>query len=343
MQRSESGVEQKKDAGNNVSEDQGGLENVQTAEQQTAEQLFMAIDPLLEKKLKIAVSVLNSTITDPTLDDVFAITKTYDANVALEKLESAIKSKNMATVLYEIEWPLIPILEQMKEVGIKIDVDFLKNLGREYHKKLRELETKIWKESGQEFNINSPKQMGEILFDKMGLGGKNIKKTAGGAKSTKESELEKMKGTHPIIDLILEYRELAKLLGTYIDVLPTLVDNKNRIHPDFIQMGASTGRMATQNPGVQNIPIKTELGRAVREAFISEDGYTLVSFDYSQIELRVAAILSGDEKLIDIFKNGIDVHTGVAAQVFGVAEKDGIFDVFAQPLYLCKLIACCGG
>jgi DNA polymerase-1 len=322
MQRSESGVEQKKDAGNNVSEDQGGLENVQTAEQQTAEQLFMAIDPLLEKKLKIAVSVLNSTITDPTLDDVFAITKTYDANVALEKLESAIKSKNMATVLYEIEWPLIPILEQMKEVGIKIDVDFLKNLGREYHKKLRELETKIWKESGQEFNINSPKQMGEILFDKMGLGGKNIKKTAGGAKSTKESELEKMKGTHPIIDLILEYRELAKLLGTYIDVLPTLVDNKNRIHPDFIQMGASTGRMATQNPGVQNIPIKTELGRAVREAFISEDGYTLVSFDYSQIELRVAAILSGDEKLIDIFKNGIDVHTGVAAQVFGVAEKD---------------------
>lgn len=286
------------------------------------EQLFAAIDPILEKKLKIAVSVLNSTITDPTLDDVFAITKTYDPDVALEKLESAIKAKNMGKILYEIEWPLIPILEQMKEVGIKIDVDFLKNLGREYHKKLRELETKIWKESGQEFNINSPKQMGEILFDKMGLGGKNIKKTAGGAKSTKESELEKMKGTHPIIDLILEYRELAKLLGTYIDVLPTLVDEKNRIHPDFIQMGASTGRMATQNPGVQNIPIKTELGRAVREAFISEDGYTLVSFDYSQIELRVAAILSGDEKLIEIFKNGIDVHTGVAAQVFGVQEKD---------------------
>ena len=322
MQRSTNGGEQKKDLTNNASEEQEGLENVQTTEQQTAEQLFTAIDPLLEKKLKIAVSVLNSTITDPTLDDVFAITKTYDANVALEKLESAIKAKNMDKILYEIEWPLIPILEQMKEVGIKIDVNFLKNLGREYHKKLRELETKIWKESGQEFNINSPKQMGEILFDKLGLGGKNIKKTAGGAKSTKESELEKMKGTHPIIDFILEYRELAKLLGTYIDVLPTLVDEKNRIHPDFIQMGASTGRMATQNPGVQNIPIKTELGRAVREAFISEDGYTLVSFDYSQIELRVAAILSGDEKLIDIFKNGIDVHTGVAAQVFGVAEKD---------------------
>ncbi|MDQ5912277.1 MAG: polymerase [Patescibacteria group bacterium] len=322
IQRSTNGGEQKSNVVNNGSEEQEGLENAQTAEHQTAEQLFIAIDPLLEKKLKIAVSVLNSTITDPTLDDVFAITKTYDANVALEKLESAIKAKNMDRILYEIEWPLIPILEQMKEVGIKIDVDFLKNLGREYHKKLRELETKIWKESGQEFNINSPKQMGEILFDKMGLGGKNIKKTAGGAKSTKESELEKMKGTHPIIDLILEYRELAKLLGTYIDVLPTLVDEKNRIHPDFIQMGASTGRMATQNPGVQNIPIKTELGRAVREAFISEDGYTLVSFDYSQIELRVAAILSGDEKLIDIFKNGIDVHTGVAAQVFGVAEKD---------------------
>jgi len=322
VQRSANGGEQKKDLANNGSEEQEGEDGAQPVEQQTAEQLFTAIDPLLEKKLKIAVSVLNSTITDPTLDDVFAITKTYDANVALEKLESAIKAKNMDKILYEIEWPLIPILERMKEVGIKIDVDFLKNLGREYHKKLRELESKIWKESGQEFNINSPKQMGEILFDKMGLGGKNIKKTAGGAKSTKESELEKMKGTHPIIDLILEYRELAKLLGTYIDVLPTLVDEKNRIHPDFIQMGASTGRMATQNPGVQNIPIKTELGRAVREAFISEDGYTLVSFDYSQVELRVAAILSGDEKLIDIFKNGIDVHTGVAAQVSGVAEKD---------------------
>lgn len=322
MQRSANGGEQKKDAMNNVNEKHESEDGAQPIEHQTAEQLFTAIDPLLEKKLKIAVSVLNSTITDPTLDDVFAITKTYDANVALEKLESAIKAKNMDKILYEIEWPLIPILEQMKEVGIKIDVDFLKNLGREYHKKLRELESKIWKESGQEFNINSPKQMGEILFDKMGLGGKNIKKTAGGAKSTKESELEKMRGTHSIIDLILEYRELAKLLGTYIDVLPTLVDEKNRIHPDFIQMGASTGRMATQNPGVQNIPIKTELGRAVREAFISEDGYTLVSFDYSQVELRVAAILSGDEKLIEIFKNGIDVHTGVAAQVFGVAEKD---------------------
>lgn len=317
MQRTANGGEQKKDTVNNAPEEQEGEDGTQPVEQ-----LFVSIDPTLEKKLKIAVSVLNSTITDPTLDDVFAITKTYDANVALEKLESAIKAKNMDKILYEIEWPLIPILEQMKEVGIKIDVDFLKNLGREYHKKLRELESKIWKESGQEFNINSPKQMGEILFDKMGLGGKNIKKTAGGAKSTKESELEKMKGTHPIIDLILEYRELAKLLGTYIDVLPTLVDEKNRIHPDFIQMGASTGRMATQNPGVQNIPIKTELGRAVREAFISEDGYTLVSFDYSQIELRVAAILSGDEKLIEIFKNGIDIHTGVAAQVFGVEEKD---------------------
>ncbi|MCF7865776.1 MAG: hypothetical protein K9M11_04745 [Candidatus Pacebacteria bacterium] len=290
--------------------------------QSEPEQLFATVDPVLEKKLKIAVSVLNSTITDPTLDDVFAITKTYDPNVALEKLESAIKAKNMDKILYEIEWPLIPVLEKMKEVGVKLDVDFLKNLGREYHKKLRELETKIWKESDQEFNINSPKQMGEILFDKMGLGGKNIKKTAGGAKSTKESELEKMKGTHPIIDMILEYRELAKLLGTYIDVLPGLVDSKNRIHPDFIQMGASTGRMATTNPSVQNIPIKTELGRAIREAFISEDGYTLVSFDYSQVELRVAAILSGDEKLIDIFKKGIDVHTGVAAQVFGVEEKD---------------------
>jgi len=293
-----------------------------TSDAGSAGPLFTPIDPLEEKRLKVALSVLNSTITDPTLDDVYAVTKTYDPKEAEKMLTDEIKSKALDKVLFDIEWPIIPIVDEMERIGTKIDVDFLKGLGREYHKKLSDIEKKIWAEAGTEFNVSSPKQLSEILFVKLGLGAKNIKKTSTGVKSTKESELEKMKGLHPVVDMILEYRELSKLLTTYIDVLPGLADASGRIHPHFLQMGAATGRMSSQNPSIQNIPIKTELGRAIRNAFISEDGYTLVSFDYSQIELRIAAVMSGDGKLIDIFKRGTDVHAGVAAQVFKVPEAE---------------------
>lgn len=280
------------------------------------------IDPVQAEKLKIAVHILNSNITDPTLDDVWAVSRTEDPAVAEQRLIEEVHARKLDKVLFDIEWPLIPIVEEMSKVGIKIDIQFLKDLGRQYHKKLSDLEKNIWKSTGHEFNINSPKQMSEVLFDKLNLGGKKIKKTAGGVKSTKESELEKMKDEHPAISMILEYRELAKLLGTYIDVLPTLADKEDRIHARFILTGAATGRMASQNPGLQNIPIKTELGRVIRKAFISENGFTLIAFDYSQVELRIAAFMSGDEKLIEIFKSGTDVHTGVASRVFKVAEKD---------------------
>jgi DNA polymerase-1 len=145
-----------------------------------------------------------------------------------------------------------------------------------------------------------------------------MKKTAGGARSTKESELAKLMEAHPIVPLILEHRELAKLLSTYIDSIPKLVDPNSRLHTRFLQVGAATGRMASINPNLQNIPIKTELGRAIRNAFVAEKGYCFASFDYSQFELRIAAFLSGDEKLIGIFKDGLDVHSAVSAQVFGV-------------------------
>ncbi len=283
---------------------------------------YKDVDPELLKKMKVAVSVLNSNISDPTTEDVYDLAKTENAVEAFEILKNMAKDKGMQVVLEQIELPLIEVVETMEKNGVKINVDFLKNLSREYHKKISTLEKKIWELAGEEFNVASPKQLGEILFTKLALGGKNIKKTASGARSTKESELEKMRDTHPIIGLVLEHRELAKLLGTYIDPLPTLVDSKSRIHPHFLQIGAATGRMATVNPSIQNIPIKTEQGRAIREAFVCEDGYTLASFDYSQVELRIAAILSGDEKLMEIFKTGVDVHTGVAAEVFGVAEKD---------------------
>jgi DNA polymerase-1 len=161
-----------------------------------------------------------------------------------------------------------------------------------------------------------------VLYVKMGLKVKNQKKTGTGALSTKESELEKLKDESPIAGLILEYRELAKLLGTYIDTIPKLVDGNNRLHPEWLQTGSATGRMASQNPGVQNIPNRTDLGREIRKAFIAEKGYKIVTFDYSQIELRIAAFLSGDRKLIEIFKSGLDVHNAVASEVFGVSQEE---------------------
>ncbi len=161
-----------------------------------------------------------------------------------------------------------------------------------------------------------------MLFDDLGLKAKGQKKTAGGQRSTRESELEKIRDLHPIVDAILEYRQIQKLLSTYIDSIPLLIADDGRLHAEFLQTGTTTGRMASQNPNLQNIPIRSERGRAIRDAFIAEKGCMLLGFDYSQIELRLAAILSGDEILCDIFRSGRDVHTEVAARVFGVdADK----------------------
>ncbi len=262
--------------------------------------------------------VVDSSKTTPTLEDALSYTRTNTLSDARKALEKIIKDQDLSFVLDKIERPLIPIIKEMKEVGIKIDADFLDDLSKKYHRELNSLEKKIWKITGEEFNIASPKQLGEMLFVKMGIKTKGQKKTATGGFSTKESELEKLKDEYPIASLVLDYRELAKLLGTYIDTIPKLLDKNERLHPEFLQAGSATGRMASQNPGVQNIPIKTELGREIRKAFIAEKGYKIVSFDYSQIELRIAAFLSGDKKLIEIFKKGEDVHTAVACEVFGV-------------------------
>ncbi len=266
--------------------------------------------------------VVDSNKTNPDLDDILSYTHKNSLKEAREVLEKMIKDQNLSFVMDEIERPLIPITAKMKEIGIKIDVERLKVLSKKYHAELDLLEKKIWKIVGVEFNISSPKQLGEMLFVKMGLKTKNQKKNASGGFSTKESELEKLREEHPIAGFILEYRELSKLLGTYIDTIPTLVDGNNRIHPQFLQAGSATGRMASQNPGVQNIPVKTDLGREIRKSFIAEKGYKIVSFDYSQMELRIAAFLSGDKKLIEIFKKGQDVHTAVACEVFGVKPEE---------------------
>lgn len=282
-----------------------------------------SFDPTVFKKAQIALWVLDSNYTNPSIEDIQTHTKTNDLKKSLVLLEQHIEEKNLSDVYKKIELPLTEVIERMSRWGIKVDEIYLKKLAKKYHDELDSLEKKIHVTAGEEFNINSPRQLGSILFEKLQLKAKNQKKTAGGALSTRESELEKLKDEHAIIADILLYRELQKLLSTYIDVIPGLIDQDDkRLHTTFIQTGSTTGRMASHNPNLQNIPIKTELGRAIRSAFIAEDGYELAEFDYSQIELRVAAFLSKDKKLIDIFKSGRDVHTEVAARVFKVPSED---------------------
>jgi DNA polymerase-1 len=284
------------------------------------------ISPEELNPITLAVSVLDSNIAKPTLEDIYRIGRANKFEEASKNILEQIKEKKLEFIYEQVELPLMPVLRAMEKRGVKIDKAFLKKLSTEYHTELDKIAARIYEAAGEEFNIASPKQLGEVLFDKLGLVVKNQKKTAGGARSTKESELEKMKDLHPIINDIMSYRELAKLLGTYIDALPEALDSEDRVHTTFIQMGAATGRLATQNPGLQNIPIKTELGRAIRKGFVASEGMKLVSFDYSQIELRIAAFLSGDPGLTEIFMDGRDVHTEVAARVFHKAAEDVSYD-----------------
>ena len=268
------------------------------------------------------ISLVDSAENRASTEDILQFTKATTFKEAKEKLLKDLAKKELMVVFEDIEKPLMPIVKKMEERGVRIDVPYLKSLSKEYHAELKKIEKKIWEHAGGEFNINSPKQLGEILFNKLGLKLARQKKTGGGALSTKESELQKMKELHPIISLILDYRELSKLLGTYIDTLPGMVDSKSRLHTTFLQSGTTTGRMSSRDPNLQNIPNKSDLGRKIREAFVAEKGYLLVAFDYSQIELRIAAFLSHDKELISIFKKGEDVHTAVAAAVFNVALSE---------------------
>ncbi len=278
------------------------------------------------KKAGIALWLLDSSIIDPQESDVIEYGRrkhqTNNFFDAAKKILEDLKKENLWKVYEEIELPLIPIIEEMGKSGVLIDQKYLNELSQKYNKKLKDLEKEIWKLCGVEFNLNSPKQLSEVLFMTLGLKLKNGKKTAGGVASTKESELEKMKDMHPSIPLILEYREFAKLVGTYVDAIPKLIASDGRLHAKFIQTGSATGRFSSKDPNLQNIPIKTEAGYAIRRAFIADKGRKLLVFDYSQIQLRIAAFLSGDEKLIEIFKAGEDIHTAVASQVFKVPLKD---------------------
>ncbi|MGO4904644.1 DNA polymerase I [Flavobacterium sp. W20_MBD1_R3] len=224
----------------------------------------------------------------------------------------------------EIEIPLVTVLADMEKEGIRVDVDFLRSLSKTLDDDIKILETKIYETAGEKFNLASPKQLGDILFDKLKIGGAKQKKTKTGQYATGEEILSYLALENPIVKNIQDWRQLIKLQNTYVDALPNQVDKTtNRIHTDYMQAVAATGRLSSNNPNLQNIPIRTERGRQIRKAFVARDeNYTLVSADYSQIELRVIAALSGEENMIKAFKNNEDIHKSTASKVFNVPLEE---------------------
>lgn len=273
------------------------------------------------EELRVMVHLLHSEMTNASIEDIQAVTGKRTVAEMRAHLEEELKKEKLWNLFEEVEKPLMPRIREMEANGITLDCDELKVLSEHLHIEVKKLEKEIYALAGMEFNIGSPKQLSEVLYEKLALGTK-IKKTATGAKSTNAAELEKIREEHPIVDKISHYREMTKLLSTYIDLLPKYVKEDGRIHAHFIQTGAGTGRFACEDPNLQNLPVKSELGQKVREAFVASKGNVLLSCDYAQIDLRAAAMLSKDKHLVEIFEKKIDVHTGTAARVFGVSEDE---------------------
>ncbi len=234
---------------------------------------------------------------------------------AAEQAAEMNRYPRLKVIYWEYDLPLIPVLYKMETKGIKISRQYFADMQKEFQQQVSELERQVYDSAGKEFNINSPLQLGEVLFSDLKLPTTGIKKTARGY-STGVKELEKLRDQHQIIPQIMKYREAAKLLSTYISPLPELADLNDRIHTTFTQNVTATGRLSSVSPNLQNIPVRTEEGRRIRTGFIADTGKVFVSADYSQFELRLAAILSGDEALIKDFNSGIDIHTKTASDVF---------------------------
>ena len=227
-------------------------------------------------------------------------------------------NSQIARVAYEFDFPVIWALFQMEKRGMKLDDTLLKQMGDELAAEVSGLEQQMYSMAGYEFNASSPAQLSEVLFTKLQLPTAGIKKGKTGY-STGQKELDKLRGQHPIIELIERYRELTKLISTYIEALPKLMATDGRIHTTFNQDITSTGRLSSTNPNLQNIPVRTELGRKIRQAFVPSDGKVFVGADYSQFELRLAAVLAGDEKLIEDFNSDVDIHAKTAAETYGIS------------------------
>ena len=248
-----------------------------------------------------------------------------DADITLQlkqHFEKELDEAGTRKLFNDIEIPLLRVLAAMEVEGINLDVNFLESLSGDLNADIERLTSEIYEEAGEEFKISSPKQLGEILFDKMKLVGKP-KKTKTGQYSTAEDVLSYLAKDHDIIQKVLDYRGLSKLKSTYVDALPEQVAQDGRVHTDYMQTVAATGRLSSNNPNLQNIPIRTERGRQVRKAFVPRDeNHTLLAADYSQIELRIIAALSEEENMIQAFTNGEDIHASTAAKVFNVPLEE---------------------
>lgn len=273
------------------------------------------LDPS-QADLRIGTVVYN-TVKEDVEEDCDAVS--YFPAVC-ESLEDSLLDTNLIKLYYDIEMPVLKILAGMQIRGIKIDAEALESLSRKYEDRINELTGEIYELSGEEFNINSPKQLSVVLFEKLGL--KAGKKTKTGY-STDNSVLENLKGENPVIEKLLEYRTVAKLKSTYVDSLLSLCDENNILHSKFHQTVTQTGRLSSSEPNLQNIPIRLELGREIRKLFTpAKDGNVFVSADYSQVELRVLAQICGDENLMNAFKNNEDIHAQAASKIFGVPLEE---------------------
>jgi len=280
----------------------------------------VSIEELIGKKGKN-----QGNMRDVTIDKITDYAA-EDADITLQLkhvFEPLVKEKQVENIFNEIENPLVKVLLQMEYEGIKIDTTFLNDYSLELEKQAKESEERVYEQAGARFNLASPKQLGEILFDHLKLDPK-AKKTKTGQYATGEEVLQKMAHEHKIVDDILAFRELTKLKSTYVDALPQLVNpNTGRVHTSYNQAIAVTGRLSSNNPNLQNIPIRTALGREIRKAFIAPSAdFVLMSADYSQIELRIVAAMSGDEAMCEAFRQHKDIHTATAAKVFGVSEDE---------------------
>jgi DNA polymerase-1 len=278
------------------------------------------IDELIGKKGK------NQGSMRDVQPDILAEYACEDADITFqlyEKFDPMLDQGNLRKLFEELEIPLVPVLADMEAEGVMLDVEALKEYSVFLGREVKEVERQIFDLAGQEFNIASPKQLGEILYEKLRITDKPAR-TATKQYSTGEDVLVKMLFRHPIIQLILDYRSLTKLKSTYVDVLPNLISPRDRrIHTSYNQAVAATGRLSSNNPNLQNIPIRTERGREIRKAFVPRNAdFVLVSADYSQIELRIIAHMSGDHNMIEAFRQGIDIHAATASRVFGLPVEE---------------------
>jgi DNA polymerase-1 len=238
----------------------------------------------------------------------------------MPELEDELKQKQALPLMIDLEMPLVAVLADMEMDGISLDVGFLQKMSAELSDRLQQIEQQVYQEVGAHFNLNSPQQLSEALFTRLKIEPPDrTQRTATGFYSTSADVLEALSGKHAVVDLVLEYRELSKLRSTYLEALPGQVNPMTgRVHTSYNQTGAVTGRIASSDPNLQNIPIRTELGRKVRNAFVAEAGKCLLSVDYSQIELRIVAHMAQDQAMIEAFRAGQDIHATTAAAIYGV-------------------------